>query len=302
MEKKYNNIQMNMEGNRYLTVRMKPEEIIRQKVEFDDKTIEEIEYKEKSNVLIYKNEIENELSKINRTVEILITTQKTINNNKYRDIPKTVRTIIINNEMYKNTEESELTYFMSKETLEEYIRSNIIPNKRYNKSNSNSHTILYVAIYKKLDEELIEELINMMDRTIINKPDLTGETVLHWCVYNRMERTFDNLMNKMTEEAINRVDIYNQTALYYACMRNMENMAIRLIEKSNKTVVNMDVDGKTALYWACIRRMETVAKELVKRMSYMSIEMRDEEDNTTALDYAEMNEMEEVVEMIKDKI
>jgi ankyrin repeat protein len=258
-------LSVNYNRNQYVKIDKPVEEIVKIEIYFygdydDYDMIEDLELEGDENVIIYKNKGNgDEFINIFCKARMMITTEDTINEDKYKKLPENVEYVIVNNKIYEIKDEFEMMKFMSEERFMEYIGEM----ERHGKINENN---------KK------------------------GETILYWACSNNMERVAMELIPKMSEEAINKWNEDGETALYWACRNKMERVAMELIPRMGEGI-NKWNKGYTALYWACFNDMEDVAIELIRRMSKKAINKRNN-DGYTALYCACENGMERVIELI----
>ncbi len=337
-----------MDRNQYIKIEKSVEEISKIKINFymdynDNERIEDLALEGDENVIIYNNTRGNgdEFINIYSKTRIMITTEYSINKDRYKKLPENVEYVIVDNEVYEVKDEFTMIKIMTNEKIIEYI-GELERQGRINENNKKGETALYGACYKYMERVAMElipkmsgeainkwdkdgrtalmiacqkrmervamELIPRMSEEAINKWDKDGRTALYWACYKKMERVAMELTLRMSEEAINKWNIDGVTALYCACYHKMENVAMELIPRMSEEAINKWYeDGYTALYWACYNKMERVAMELIPKMSKGAINKERIDyknlNNRSVLFRAEvLNEMEEVEEMIKERI
>jgi hypothetical protein len=336
-------MEINYNRNKYIRMDKSVEEIAKIKINFynynSKDNIEDLELNGDENVIIYKNDYGygDEFINIYNKVKIMITTEDTINEDKYKKLPENVEYVIVDNLIYEVKDEFEMMRFMSKERFNEYIE--VERHGKINENNKNGETALTTACKKGMERVAMErvamELIPKMSEEAINKWNKGGYTALIWACQNKMERVameliprmsyeainkwnnnFGNtalnlacsnkmervameLIPRMSEEAINKWNEYQEeTALYWACVNNMERVAMELIPRMSEEAINKwNINGYTALYWTCFIDMEDVAIELIRRMSKKAINKWNN-DGYTALYCACITKMERVIELI----
>jgi hypothetical protein len=345
------------ERNRYIRIDGGLDEILKYEINFekynDIDKIEDLEVVGDENVLLYCN-IEDDMvdimtyeqyeryKEINRRredefiniysgVRVLITLKDTINEDKYKKLPKSIEYVIVVEDeqryIYRN-EDFEMMNFMKKETLEKYVREEIMRGARYNEYNMMGETTLNIVCRKGLDELAIELILRMNEESI-NRCNKKGETALISACEKEMEEVAMELIPRMSDESINICNKYGETALIIACQERMEGVAMELIPRMSEESINIcNISGNTALTMACKNKMERVAIELVGRMNkdginrenmdrdralfwvcYYNMEetaieiirkMDKEEIKTEEIDYIEKNEMLRVIEMLEE--
>ncbi len=267
-------LSVNYNRNQYIKINKSVEEIAKIKIDYNNiEKIEDLELEGDENVLIYKNKEGNgdEFINIYCKTRIMITTEETINEDKYKKLPENVDYVIVDRAIYEVKEDFAMMRFKSSKRFEEYIEE-IERHGKVNESNKDGYTALMIACYKGM-ERVAMELIPRMSEEAINKWDDEGRTALYYACRNKMERVAMELIPKMSEEAINKWHIYYEdTALIWACIKKMENVAMELIPKmSRKTIEKEYIFQGTALMIACNKKMERVAMKLIARMSKKAI-------------------------------
>ena len=172
-------------------------------------------------MLIYKNERGDgeEFVNIYRTVEIMITTEETIYNDKYKKLPDNIEYVIVENKIYRVKDEFNMIMFMSWRKKEEYIRR-MIEEGRVNENNDKGETALYLACEDGMG--IAMELIPRMSDTAIDKCTKAGRTALYSACFMGTETVALELVSRMSEGAINKWLINGRTALMTACETNKE--------------------------------------------------------------------------------
>ena len=241
---------------------------------YNDKAgIIDLELEGDENVLIYRNEYGDgeELINILSSIRIMITTELTIYNDKYRKLPKNIEYVIVEGKIYDVREEFEMMNFMKKESFKEYIEEEMRKG-RINESNKNGETLLLMACYRRMEEEAME-LIPRMTEDGISKWNKKGETALIWACYRKMKKVALNLIPRMTEDGINKWDNKGDTAIMHVCyVLEMEEVVLNLIPRMSEEAINKwNNYGETALIRACKYKNERIAKELIPRMSEEAI-------------------------------
>ncbi len=306
MEIKYNR-------NQYIRIDKSVEEIAKIKINFNNyhynykDKIEDLELEGDENVLINNNYTGNgdEFINIHRGVKIMITTEGTIKEDRYKKLPENVDYVIVDNRIYEVKDEFDMMRFMIKERKERfsgYIEE--VKNSMINANNKNGEKALILACENKM-ERVAMELIPKMSEEAINKWGDNGRTALNWTCENKMERVAMELIPKMSEEAINKWTDDGNTVLYLVCWKNMERVVMELILRMGEEINKWDKYGDTVLMtseeaifllkklWACYGKMERVAMELIARMSEETINKQNNKGET-ALFWACINKMERV--------
>jgi ankyrin repeat protein len=268
-----------MNRNQYIKIEGTVVEISKIEIDFEDEDFEDEDYddedriedlglEEEPNVLIYKNEEGNgdEFINIYRGARIMITTEKTINEDKYKKLPENVDYVIVDNRIYEVKVEFEMMYFKSSKRFMEYI-GELERHGKINENNKNGETALIVACKNKM-ERVAMELIPKMKEDVINKWTSYGDTALIWACVNKMENVAMELISKMSDEAINKWCNSGNTALNWCCgMGNLERVAIELIPRMSEEAINRwNEVGDTALYNACKNKMKRVIKMIKDRI------------------------------------
>ncbi len=236
--------------------------------------IEDLELEGDENVIIYKNEEGNgdEYINIYSGAKIMITTEKTINEDKYKKLPESVDYVIVDRLVYEVKDEFDMMKFKSEKRFREYIEE-VERQGKINENNKNGETVLTIACKNEIAskngmERVAMEIIPRMSDEAINKwNNKFGNTALILACYNKMERVALELIPRMSEEAINKWDEDGYTALIWTCKNRWERVAMELIPKMNKKAINKwNKDGRTALMIASKNKMERV-KELINTIN-----------------------------------
>jgi hypothetical protein len=305
MEIKYNR-------NQYIRIDKSVEKISKMNIyiknyyyNFTEK-IEDLELEGDENMIIYRNEIGNgdEFINIYSGAKIMITTEKTINEDKYKKLPESVDYVIVDRLVYEVKDEFDMMKFKSEKRFREYIEE-VERQGKINENNKNGETVLTIACKNEIAskngmERVAMEIIPRMSDEAINKwNNKFGNTALILACYNKMERVALELIPRMSEEAINKWNNkFGNTALILACYNKMERVALELIPRMSEEAINKwDEDGYTALIWTCKNRWERVAMELIPKMNKKAINKWNK-DGRTALMIASKNKMERVKELI----
>jgi hypothetical protein len=292
-------LSVNYNRNQYIKINKSVEEIAKIKIDYNNiEKIEDLELEGDENVLIYKNKEGNgdEFINIYSGTRIMITTEETINEDKYKKLHVNVDYVIVKNRIYEVKDEFEMMRFMSEERFIEYIEE-VERHGKVNESNKDGYTALMISCYKGM-ERVAMELIPRMSEEGINKWNKDGETALYYACKNKWERVAMELIPRMSKETINKCDDDGYTALSVACLCEMERVTIEIIPRMSEEAINKwNNYGSTALNLACYHKMERVAMELIRRMSKKAINKWDK-DGCTALTIASENKMERVKELI----
>ncbi len=272
MEIKYNR-------NQYIRIDKSVEKISKMNIyiknyyyNFTEK-IEDLELEGDENMIIYRNEIGNgdEFINIYSGAKIMITTEKTINEDKYKKLPESVDYVIVDRLVYEVKDEFDMMKFKSEKRFREYIEE-VERQGKINENNKNGETVLTIACKNEIAskngmERVAMEIIPRMSDEAINKwNNKFGNTALILACYNKMERVALELIPRMSEEAINKWNNkFGNTALIWACHNKMENVALKLLEREDINVNNVDNSGNSALGWAIWQKMESVALKLLER-------------------------------------
>jgi ankyrin repeat protein len=273
MEIKYNR-------NQYIRIDKSVEKISKMNIyiknyyyNFTEK-IEDLELEGDENMIIYRNEIGNgdEFINIYSGAKIMITTEKTINEDKYKKLPESVDYVIVDRLVYEVKDEFDMMKFKSEKRFREYIEE-VERQGKINENNKNGETVLTIACKNEIAskngmERVAMEIIPRMSDEAINKwNNKFGNTALILACYNKMERVALELIPRMSEEAINKWDEDGYTALIWTCKNRWERVAMELIPKMNKKAINKwNKDGRTALMIASKNKMERV-KELINTIN-----------------------------------
>lgn len=301
-----------MNKNQYLTIKKSLIKISEIKILFnktdmydDSVNIDDIPIYEEPNILLYSKETNgDEFINIYPSVRILITSYKTISENKYQKLPQNIEYIVCNNKIYKTKEEIQMIDFMSKDYFIDYINNKIIPNKKYDETsiygtiliwickklqdeclasifikkmskesinyldNSKSSALLYACNNKM--ENICLELIPKMYDTIINTSDNQHINVLMIACYHKMEKVIIELIPRMTNKMIRMNCDHHSSPLYYCSQQNMEKCTKLMIDKLDK-IANTDTEEDLILKWVCYHKMQNVALSLIPKMSKKAI-------------------------------
>jgi hypothetical protein len=148
-----------MDRNQYKRIEGTVEEIAKIKIKFyenyDSKDkIEDLALEGDENVIIYQNEEGkgDEFINIYCKTRIMITSEVTINEDKYKKLPENVDYVIVDNMIYEVKDEQEMMRFMRKERFSEYIEE-LERYDKINANNKNGETALYWACWKNMDQE-----------------------------------------------------------------------------------------------------------------------------------------------------
>ena len=111
------------------------------------RSIEDLGLEGDENVIIYRNDKGDgeEFINIYSGIRIMITTERTINGDRYKKLPENVDYVIVKNRVYEVKEEFDMIFFMSEERLKEYIQEAISQGK-LNESNKKGNTLLIQVI------------------------------------------------------------------------------------------------------------------------------------------------------------
>ncbi len=202
----------------------KKEEITEEDIKNENKKnkkIEEMEIEGLSNMMVYINERGNgeEFINIYNGVEIMVTTEGTIEDDKYRKLPWNIEKIVIDKEIYYRRDEMTMMRFMSYKSRKEYMEE-IRRNKKYKENNERGESVIYWLCKNGLEKEA-EQVIQWLEememreekekdriREMINSVSESGDHMLYWSIRNAMNYVSFYIVRKMSEEMINgRKDI-----------------------------------------------------------------------------------------------
>lgn len=281
-----------MNKNQYIRIEGTVEEIGKMEtrilsIYYWRRKLEELELEGDENVLIYSNEKGDgeEFINIYSKIRIMITDRGTIEEDKYKKLPKNIEYVIVENMIYDVKEELDMMYYMKKDTLKEKIRE-IIGRGIYNDSSMNGNTALMAVSYHGLEDE-IKELNRMMRGEMISKWNKYGYTALMMICRNGMEEIGIEMIEKMNEEAINKCNKEGETALHWTSRNNMEKITIKLLGRMDKKTVckASKKDGLTALDITTeaskydyenreYKKKEKMRKEIMKKINSKKEEMK----------------------------
>ena len=106
-------------------------------------------------------------------IKIMITTEETINEDKYKKLPENVDYVIVKNRVYEVKDEFDMMKFKSEKRFREYIEE-VERQGKINENNKNGETVLTIACKNEIAskngmERVAMELIPRMSEEAINK-------------------------------------------------------------------------------------------------------------------------------------
>lgn len=142
------------------------------------------------------------------------------------------------------------------------MSSEIINHRKENKYN-----LLHILIIYLEDENIICELLrrDIFTKETINQANAKLVTPLMYAIDYNMNIASNLLIDRVTEENINQLNDMGMSALSLACYNNNEKIALRLIEKTNKKIVNhIDIYKSTAYTYANQYFMLNIINKIIK--------------------------------------
>jgi hypothetical protein len=298
-------------NNQYIKIIGEEKEIIRKckkmiiKTDRENKNIDEVEMRGDENVLIcYKGRYEIgwciEYKNINGRVKIIITDYIGIED-KWREIPEYIETIIIKGQEYKNNkDELDMIEFNSNRMD---IINRKIKEEDIEKENIVGESILFWACVEGINE--IETRIEGIKRETINKITKKGETAIYWASYNMMNKTIIEMIKKgIDEEIMDRTDERGYSVIFWICYKNIklpEEIIKEIIKKSKKAINTMTTIRESAIFWACYNNMTKEAVEITRETKKEVLEMADIH-GYTPLYYAMQNNNDKIKQEIIKRI
>jgi ankyrin repeat protein len=188
-----------MDRNQYKRIEGTVEEISKTYINFNDydskDKIEDLELGGEENVLIYRgNGNGDEFINIYSGIRIMITTERTINGDRYKKLPENVDYVIVKNRVYEVKNEFDMMKFKSEGRFREYIEE-LERQGKINENNKRGETALMIACYKEMETDAMR-LITKMSVDTINKWNKEGETALIKACENGMERVVEMIRER----------------------------------------------------------------------------------------------------------
>ncbi len=190
----------------------------------DDLEIEDNENNENNednknmpNVLIYKNEDNVSFENIISSVRILITSMSSIRENRYESIPNYIERIIINGVEVGRIGELriEMVEYIEQKNAERYIRENYIEKKRYNERTNKKENILIMSIKKRL-KNIYEDIVSNMDIRVLYERDKKRKCALEYALEHGEEKLGIRILERIEgemEEMDNNMEILKSVVI-----------------------------------------------------------------------------------------
>jgi hypothetical protein len=256
-------------------MREKDRKCIMNDVKNINKKISEIKLiNEKPNLLIcndYEDKESIDFENIYGTVRIIIINYELLGENNYQRIPENVEIIMANK--YENKryywseingkliiyrrEEKEMIEFMKEETLNNYIKKNILNDEIIIENNKNGNSVIN-EICKRGKKEILEKIINeRRGENIINKWIERNENIKK--IYNYKENEIiyiilENIEKKYIEDEIKNICNY---MLEKMDKYSRYNILLMMIEREEKIIKKIE-----------IKIIEEIMKETIKNIKY----------------------------------
>lgn len=163
---------------------------------------------------------------------------------------------------------------MSNSDLENYIQNIITLNdSKINEFNKNNMTILHIAILNKISQQIIQSIIYKIGNNIIfNSYYSNNQTLLMKACENKLLDVIVDLIPSLNSETLNKIDLYGCSTLHYACQYGLDSIAVELIQRLDKKILNVKNNIKnTAIVWCIINDLSTVFEYLIELMSNFAL-------------------------------
>ena len=141
---------------------------------------------------------ETEFENIYSGVSVMITEKRSIDEDKYKELPYNIEYVIVENMIYRRNREIDMMEFMSDRRKEEYVEE-VIRSRKYDERNMEGETVLNYVCREK-EERMAEKLARVMSGREISIGNERMETARSWSVKNEMTETARIIYNKLGEE------------------------------------------------------------------------------------------------------
>lgn len=241
--------------------------------------IEDLEIEDNSNILVYyNNDVKGEeFINIYSGVRVLITSEYTINEDRWEFLPSYIEYVIICDDRYENNIiyelkgkfNFEMMKFMSCDKFEEYIDDIIeVDKKKLEEQNKNGETILMIMCWNYMTEKKKKKILDMIDDEVFDKIDKRGMIALEYMLespyYQTQEIIVNTIIRRTKEKWYKKENVLGQSMLMLFICNQLYDF-----ESFNDIMMKYSIDEiKRGEYLisAINYDREVITTELIKRL------------------------------------